>query len=91
MISIVLLRIPPYNKSQISFLALQTTKKRQNVKFYRFFFLSICKNASLPVGCSLGKSRVSKGSAGFLGRAQIDDQTFFAYTESKSMQRRRGL
>lgn len=35
--------------------------------------------------------RVSKGYAGFLGRAQIDGQALFAYTESETMQGRRGL
>lgn len=34
---------------------------------------------------------IFKVSAGFLGRVQIDGQGFFAYTESKAMQRRRGL
>lgn len=34
---------------------------------------------------------LSVSSAGFLGWAQIDGQAFFAYTESETMQRRRGL
>ena len=42
-------------------------------------------------GLKPGRRRGSKGAAGFLGRAQIDDRAFFAYTEGKAMQRRRGL
>ena len=34
-----------------------------------------------------GPPRASKGSAGFLGRAQIDGPAFFAYTEGEAMQR----
>ncbi|EFB74887.1 hypothetical protein SUBVAR_06867 [Subdoligranulum variabile DSM 15176] len=42
-------------------------------------------------GLRPGPRRGSKGAAGFLGRAQIDGQAFFVYTEGEAMQRGRGL